>query len=179
MKLETLRLLLYPLSVADIPNIHTLNSEPEVARFNTIGIPGNIRDTEKLLRPLFNKANKEKRNYSWAIRSRESDVFIGEIGMSLSPKRYKMGKLFYNLLPNFWGQGYATEAVNALLHFAFTELNLHRMEAGCAVDNLASIRVLEKVGMQREGRRRKVLPLRDGWSDNFEFAILEEDYIPL
>jgi RimJ/RimL family protein N-acetyltransferase len=50
------------------------------------------------------------------------------------------------------------------------------MEAGCAVENYASIRVLEKVGMQKEGRRRKVLPLQNGWSDNFEFAILDGDF---
>ncbi|HMB61757.1 MAG TPA: GNAT family protein, partial [Eudoraea sp.] len=75
-----------------------------------------------------------------------------------------------------WGKGYATEAVRAVLKFGFRVLKLHRMEAGCAVDNIASIRVLEKVGMQMEGQRRKVLPLQQGWSDNYEFAILDTDF---
>jgi RimJ/RimL family protein N-acetyltransferase len=50
------------------------------------------------------------------------------------------------------------------------------MEAGCAADNIGSIRTLEKVGMVKEGRKRKVLPLKSGWSDTFEYAILESDF---
>jgi len=54
------------------------------------------------------------------------------------------------------------------LDFGFNTLKLHRIEAGCAVNNLGSIKVLEKVGMLYEGRERKTLPLKSGWSDNFE-----------
>ena len=84
--------------------------------------------------------------------------------------------MYYNLLPEYWGKGYATEAVRAVLKFGFTVLKLHRMEAGCAVGNIASIRVLKKVGMQMEAQRRKVLPLQQGWTDNYEFAILDTDF---
>lgn len=55
------------------------------------------------------------------------------------------------------------------------KLKLHRIEAGCAVGNIASIKVLEKAGMIREGRLRQVLPLKSGWSDNFQYSILETD----
>ena len=50
---------------------------------------------------------------------------------------------------------------------------MHRIEVGCAIENVASIRVLEKVGMTREGRKRQVLPIRANWIDNYFFAILE------
>ncbi len=49
------------------------------------------------------------------------------------------------------------------------------MQAGCAVDNIGSIKVLEKVGMIKEGRGRQLLSLKNGWSDNFEYSILETD----
>ena len=75
-----------------------------------------------------------------------------------------------------WGQGYATEAVKAVLRFGFETLKLHRIEAGCAIANVGSIKVLEKSGMALEGRRREILPLKSGWSDNFSYAILESDY---
>jgi RimJ/RimL family protein N-acetyltransferase len=88
---------------------------------------------------------------------------------------YRNAEIWYKLHKNFWGQGYATEAARELLKFGFNELDLHRIEAGCAVDNIASVRVLEKCGMTREGRTRKLLPLAHGWSDNFQYAILEED----
>jgi ribosomal-protein-alanine N-acetyltransferase len=62
-----------------------------------------------------------------------------------------------------------------MINFGFETLQLHRIGAGCAVKNSGSIRVLEKAGMIREGRCRKVVPLKTGWSDNFEYAILEND----
>ena len=50
------------------------------------------------------------------------------------------------------------------------------MEAGCAVENIASSKVLEKVGMTREGMKRKKLPIRGQWKDNYFYGILEEDF---
>jgi [ribosomal protein S5]-alanine N-acetyltransferase len=55
-------------------------------------------------------------------------------------------------------------------------LRLHRIEAGCAVENIPSIKVLEKAGMTREGLKRKKLPIRGEWKDNYFYAILEEDF---
>jgi len=52
---------------------------------------------------------------------------------------------------------------------------LHRIEAGVATQNLNSIKLLEKVGMTREGMYRKILPIRGEWVDNYSYAILEED----
>ena len=62
------------------------------------------------------------------------------------------------------------------MRFGFHTLKLHRIHAGCAVDNIGSIKVLEKAGMQREGRARQTLPLIDGWSDNYNYAILEVEF---
>ncbi|MEL7219689.1 MAG: GNAT family protein [Bacteroidota bacterium] len=78
--------------------------------------------------------------------------------------------------PNHWGSGYATEAVQAILAFGFEQLQLHRIEAGVATANIASIKVLERVGMLREGLCRKILPIRGEWYDNYMYAMLEEDY---
>lgn len=86
-----------------------------------------------------------------------------------------MAEVWYKIHPNYWNKGIATEVLTKMVHYAFTELNLHRIQAGCAVANVASIKVLEKVGFIREGRRRQILPLTAGWSDNFEYAILETD----
>jgi ribosomal-protein-alanine N-acetyltransferase len=89
--------------------------------------------------------------------------------------KYKNRKIWYKLHSIFWNNGYATESLKAVINFGFETLNLHRIEAGCAVDNISSIKVLEKSGMIREGRGRQILPLKTGWSDNFEYSILETD----
>ncbi len=96
----------------------------------------------------------------------------------LRNKKFNSAEVWFKLNPRYWGKGYATEALTVLINFGFNNLKLHRIGAGCAVDNKASARVLEKVGMQHEGRHRKILPLKSGWSDNFEYAILESDLRP-
>ena len=101
--------------------------------------------------------------------------FIGLFGLKLGAEKFKRGEVWFKIHPTFWNQGFATEALRALVRFAFETLKLHRIEAGCAVANSASIKVLEKTGFQREGRGRQVLPLKSGWSDNYEYAILESD----
>jgi ribosomal-protein-alanine N-acetyltransferase len=62
-----------------------------------------------------------------------------------------------------------------VIRFGFEELELHRIEAGVATENKASIRVLEKLGMTQEGKRRKILPIRGQWKDNYHYALLEDD----
>jgi ribosomal-protein-alanine N-acetyltransferase len=66
--------------------------------------------------------------------------------------------------------------VNIVLDFCFYQLKLHRITAGCATENIASAKVIEKSEFLREGHGRKILPIRERWFDNFEYANLEEDY---
>ncbi len=78
-------------------------------------------------------------------------------------------------MPAHWGYGFATEVTNALIKCGFEDFNLHKVEAGVATENYKSIRVLEKSGMIREGLRRKILPIRGEWKDNYHYAIVEDD----
>ena len=66
--------------------------------------------------------------------------------------------------------------MGAILNFSFVDLNLHRITAGVATENEASIRLLERIGMTKEGKHRKILPIRGEWWDNYHYAILEEEY---
>ena len=84
-------------------------------------------------------------------------------------------EVWYKILPEYWNQGYATNSLEALVRFGFNSLNLENITAGCAIENLASIRVLEKVGMTRVGLMRKSMLLNSGWSDRLEYNISIED----
>ena len=95
--------------------------------------------------------------------------------MRLTTPKYNKGEIHYSLIPAFWNKGYATEAVLAILKHGFETLNLHRIEAGVATQNLNSIKLLEKVGMTQEVMHHKILPIRGEWVDNYSYAILEED----
>lgn len=176
--ITTGRLLLRDLSVADLEAVHALNSLPETDRYNTLGIPEDITVTRKVLDNWLQAKTQEPRcTYILAIESLLDGTFIGVTGIvgHAKPSR-RSAELWYNLRVEHWNKGYATEVVNALLELGFGPLKLHRIEAGCAVENKGSARVMEKAGMHREGCKRKILPLKTGWSDAWSYAILEEEY---
>tara|TARA_R110001592_G_scaffold36070_8_gene121902 strand:+ start:1433 stop:1975 length:543 start_codon:yes stop_codon:yes gene_type:complete len=174
--LQSTRLDLHLLSLADIEEVHALHSSPEVDKFNTLGIPKNIVHTQSIIEPWVSEHQKlDAKQYTFTIRAKETNGFVGLIALKLGSLKFENGEVWFKLSPNMWGKGYCTEALKLVLAFGFDELKLHRIEAGCAVDNVGSARVLEKVGMTKEGRKRKVLPLKTGWSDNFEYAILDAD----
>ncbi len=164
------------ITVEDIPIIHQLNSFAEVDQYNTLGIPESIKDTENLIHPIIQDQNANPRpRYVWIIQNMEGE-FIGLVGVVIGKPKYHTSEIWYKIHPNKWNKGYASEAVKLALSFCFITLKLHRVFAGCATENIASIKVLEKNGFIREGFHRKTLPIRGKWVDNYEYAILEEDY---
>jgi RimJ/RimL family protein N-acetyltransferase len=178
MQLTTKRLKLRELFPTDLEDIHQLHSLPETDRFNTLGIPGTIEVTKQLIEELLiSKDELPRKKFVFCIEKEKQ--FIGFGGINIGKPSYRNADIWFKIHPKYWNKGYATEAVNRILHFCFLDLKLHRVEAGCAVENFASKKVLEKVGMINEGLRRKNLPIRDEWVDNYEFAILETEFNPL
>ena len=176
--LKSKRLKLVEITVNHLEEIHSLHSIPEVDEFNTLGIPDNLRDTIDFMQPIIKDQLNEKRQHiCWSVMEVNKNKFIGLAGLVLSDDRFKMAEIYFKLMPRFWGNGYATELAKRIFQFGFNDLNLHRIEAGVATDNSKSIRVLEKLGMTREGIRRKILPIRGEWKDNFHYAILEEEFM--
>jgi ribosomal-protein-alanine N-acetyltransferase len=174
--LSTAHLYLRPVNEGDLEAIHALHSLPETDLYNTLGIPENTGVTKKIVEGFVtDNAASPRMNYYFAVLLKETGQFIGLAALKLSQAKYNNGEIWYKLHRDFWGQGYATEAVKAIIHLGIHDLDLHRLEAGCAVDNVGSARVLEKAGMLREGRKRQHLPLKSGWSDCFEYGLLKED----
>ena len=160
----------------DLKQVHNLHALPDSGKYNTIGIPENINETKVLVEPWIAENQLAKiQRYTFALELKSDNTFIGLFGFNLGKVNYQRAEVWYKIIPSFWNQGYATESLKAIIKFGFEELLLHRIEAGCAVENIGSIKVLEKAGMLKEGRGRQVLPLPSGWSDNFEYAILSSD----
>lgn len=91
-----------------------------------------------------------------------------------APRTYEIGWVFH---PAYHGKGYASEAARALLCYAFEVLNCHRVIATCQPENKASFRVMEKIGMRREGHFRKCIYRNKYlWWDEYFYAILEEEW---
>lgn len=162
-----------PLKEEHIALINALHSFPEVAQNNTIGLPKDLATTAEVLADKLSPHHEAA--LGWALYNQEN-IFIGEAGISIAPQRFQKAEISYSLLPNQWNKGLGTELAIHLIKYCFNHLDLHRVEAGVAVHNHASIRVLEKAGMIREGIHQKILPLASGWTDNFSYAILKEEW---
>lgn len=176
MNLQSKRLLLEEITLDDLNSIHQLHSIPEVDQFNCLGLPKDIEETQKMVQTMVDAQGQEPRkSYTWKIVLKESNEFIGLAGFTLSLDKFKLGEIYYKLHPKHWGNGYATELAKRLIKTGFEDFGLHKVEAGVATENTASIKVLEKCGMALEGLRRKILPIRGEWKDNYHYAIVEDD----
>ncbi len=174
--LKTERLNLRPISENDIGNIHKLHSLEETDKYNTLGIPNNITETKIIVEKwIFENNLENNKSFTFAVELNAGTEFIGLIGINLGKEKYQNAEVWFKFNYNYWNKGYATESLKKLIIFGFQNLKLHRIEAGCAIENIGSIRVLEKVGMFREAHTRKLLPLKSGWSDNYGYAILSTD----
>ena len=117
------------------------------------------------------------REYSFAILDPKTEAIIGHISLySIKRLPYSSAFVGYSVDQHYAGRGIATEAVEIVLKFGFEQVNIHRIEAYVAPDNIASVRVLEKAGLVREGLLRKLLFINGEWVDHYIYAILREDY---
>lgn len=159
--------------------MHRLHSLQEVDEFNTLGTPADVATTERLLAEwLTQQLTTPRTAYVFGAQRLDSPEFVGLVALTLGKAAFLNGEVWYKLMPAHWGQGLATEALCALVRFGFDRLGLHRLEAGCAVENATSARVLEKAGLMREGRKRQVLPIRGAWVDNYFYTVLATDTPP-
>ena len=164
------------IEISDLDSIHNLHSLPETDEYNALGRPKNIEETKSIIEPWITENELNNiRNYTFAIENYLNNDFIGLFGLKLGNEKYQRAEVWYKIHSDYWKKGIATEVLARMIDYGFDELKLHRIQAGCAVENIATIKVLEKVGMLREGRGRQIVPLTSGWSDNFEDSILETD----
>lgn len=94
--------------------------------------------------------------------------------MNASIREWEIG---WAIHPEFWRQGLATEAAEYLLAFAFHDLRAHRVVAFSQSENLGSIRIMEKLGMQQEGLLRETRRWQDSWVDEVVFSLLDREFL--
>lgn len=177
MILTTKRILLRSFLESDWPVIHTLYSQPQTVQYNPGGYPDDETSTKDLVKSwVYQHEVVDPGEYTFLIADNTDGSFIGVISLRLGKKKYSNAEVWYKLEPTKWNKGYATEALRAVLNFGFHTLNLHRIECGCSVKNIASFKVMEKAGMVREGVHRALLPLEDGWHDACIYAILKSEF---
>ena len=172
--METSRLKLVPYKKEDLDEYHVLMSSAPVWEYSTHSPHDQISQSEiKLANTI---ADYDKTGFGFqALYKKENNAFIGEAGILSLNQGANRCVLGYNLLPSFWGQGYATEITKALVAYAFDILKVERIEALVQKDNVASCRVLEKSGFRREGILRNFSKSKDVYLDVCYYGIISSD----
>ena len=107
----------------------------------------------------------------------ETNEIAGQLSLSqIFLKGFQNAYLGYHLFAGFTGRGYMTEAVDVILHYAFNDLRLHRIEANVQPHNRPSIAVLKRNGFRKEGFSRRYLKINGRWRDHERWAIIKEDW---
>lgn len=168
------RIALRDFTMQDLDAVHVYASDREVSRYMTWG-PNDRAATESFLRATLARAEASPRTvYEVAVLA-ASGALVGGAHIAILDATHRRGEIGYVLRRDVWGQGLGTEIARLLCRFGFEKLHLHRIEATCDPQNIASRRVLEKAGMRPEGVRRDDFFVRGVWRDSLLLATLESD----
>jgi len=176
MQLVTERLLLREFVADDWPAVLAYQSDPRYLRYYewTGRTEQKVREFVQMF--LDNQQEQPRRKFQLAVCLRGETRLFGNCGIRLSKENSQVADIGYELAPEHWGRGYATEAARAIVAFGFSELKVHRVETWCIAENTGSARVMEKIGMKREGRFRDKEWFKGRWWDTLLYSILEPEW---
>ncbi len=143
--LHTSRLLLRKVNKDDAFDIFEFASDRQVTKYTFWNTHRSIEDTGKFISFL-----KSPGIVAWAIVLKESEQVIGYCFFHSLERDYKKAEIAFGISREYWAQGYATEATREVLNYGFEKGKLRRIEGTCMLENLASSRVMEKLGMKFE-----------------------------
>lgn len=175
MEIETKRLYLRILTDKDVTNRYVgwLN-DPEVNQY--LETRHEVQTLESCLR-FIDDCNFSPSTKLFGIFYKEDNAHIGNAKIGFINPHYQRGQVSIFIgEKSYWGQGLSSEVVNALTHYGFNELGLHRLEAGCYEDNLASLRVFLKNGYTIEGFLRHQVTLGGRRLGCFWLGILNHEF---
>lgn len=175
MRLTSQRLYLRSPILSDAEAFARYNATP--AFYNYVRMdPPTLESTRAYVAYMMSEVTAEPRvRYSFSIVEQAQDLVIGDIYMKIHDPSVQIAEVSYGLDPAFWGHGYMSEALRLMIDFGFDTLKLKRIYAVCDPQNEASRRLLEKSGMQYEGRHRAEELIRGVYEDNLYYAVLDTD----
>lgn len=176
--LSTERLIVRPFTLADAPRVQELASARELAA-TTANIPHPYADGMAEAWISTHADNfAQQRGVSFALTLRSDGMLCGAVGVMLT-MAHRHGELGYWIGLPFWNQGYATEAAQAIVSYAFQAFDLHRIFARHMASNPASGRVMQKIGMTYEGCMRQHQLKWDVFEDMALYGVLRSEWPPI
>jgi len=169
------RVVLRELESGDAADLFVWRSDPEVQKYNSVPMK-DVAEATALIDELRRGYSAHSEIY-WAVTQRGDGRAIGLFGFNSWERFHHRADIGYDLRRDFWGRGIATEALHAMLRFGFTCMQLNRIEVRTIADNHGSVRLLQRLGFQREGLRREHSLEDDGtYHDGAIYGLLQREY---
>jgi diamine N-acetyltransferase len=158
----------------DLPRYVAWLNDPEVTHHLTLYLPMNSDDEAD----WYEQQRKDGTTQNFAIVVNEGEVHIGSVGLMGINHREQNAELGIVIGDRtYWGKGYGREAIQLLLNFAFTEMNLHRIQLRVDVSNSQATRCYRNCGFVEEGRLRDVVYHRGQFEDQLIMSVLRLEYL--
>ena len=173
--LETTRLVLRQLTVDDSENWFKNLSDDGVACLIGMEPLENVEDSMSIITSFIDRYEK-KNGMAWAIILKEDESFIGTCSYEKIDSFNLSGEIGYDLLKDYWGNGFMAEALTAIIDYGFESLGLNRIEAHTAAINSASRNLLRRLGFFEEGVFRESSFFRGEFRDDCQYSLLRREW---
>ena len=178
MRLTTERLVLREFVTEDWPAVLAYQRNPNYLRYYAWEDRTPAEARRFVQQFLDQQVQIPRLKYQFAVTLKPEGRLIGNCGIRLESAEASEADIGYELDSQYWGHGYATEAALVIVEFGFANLHLHRIWAKCIHENSRSARVLERIGMQQEGRLRENVYFKGRWWDTRLYGMLKHEWTP-
>lgn len=173
------RLIIRDHCTSDLETHHELLSDSEVMKFLPDIKTNNMEESKaNLLNAISESKAPERKLYAFRIEDKITNEFIGEIGYTVTENTPfgKMVHLGYFVKQKHWNKGYITEAAKKVIEFAFRKDNVYRIHTGCAKENFASEKVMQKCGFTKEAEFKEYFFHEGKLRDRVEYRLLKHEW---
>ena len=176
-QIESARLQLRHFQDSDVTLFMGYRNDPLVAKYQSWeGISELEAETfiqeQKVIQP-----GVPGQGFQVAIELKATGTLIGDCYFTMNAPDHRQAEIGFTLSREYQGYGYATEAVSCFLNYAFCAFDLHRIIAITDCENMASVALLERLGMRREGHFIQNIWFKGKWGDEYLYAILKEEWL--
>lgn len=172
--LETERLILRKIRPEDKNGIFDIYSNSEAMRYFGKKPYTSLTEAEVMIEKII-KAFQNKEGIRWGITFKPSDKLIGSGGLWRLLKDHLRAEIGYDLNPAYWKKGIMSEALESMIEFGFKKMNLHSIEANIDPANIASEKLLKKVGFKKEGHITESFLFNEEFTDTGVYSLINRN----
>ena len=177
--LETQHLQLRKMQIYDLDDSYAYTSQPEIARYNSWNPPRSLAECRDFFMLRVIERYKRMQPTPWGVIDRATGHLIGLCGFTQWYPTTGRAEIAYGISKAYWGRGYIPEAVRIVLAFGFRVLGIECIQAACIAENVASERVMQKVGMSFEEVQREYSFVHERYEDLKLYSISRRHYLAL